>query len=288
MRLPVAIRSRRLRRTARDAGAQRETSPSPDAPPGVGPADAVGTGRSGGSASRFRSGNLVPEGRVADMFDGIASVYDRMNTIMTLGLDGGWRRAAVAATRVGQGGAVLDVACGTGKLAAALAERVGPFGRTVGIDLAPAMVDYADAHHRDLVQLEFRVANALELPFADGEFDAATIAFGLRNLADYEAGFREMARVVRPGGWVVCLELSVPRPRWWSRVYLASFRTVAPLIGSVFGRRGAYEYLPASLNGFPLPDHLAATMRRAGLVEVAWRRYALGAVALHRGRVPTP
>jgi demethylmenaquinone methyltransferase/2-methoxy-6-polyprenyl-1,4-benzoquinol methylase len=227
----------------------------------------------------------VPETSVAAMFDEIAPVYDRMNTIMTAGSDGRWRRAAVTATGIGPGDAVLDVACGTGKLAAVLADRVGPFGRVAGVDLAPAMIALAADRYRDVVQIDFRVANALDLPFAAGEFDAATIAFGLRNLADFEAGFREMARVVRPRGWVVCLELSVPRPAWWGATYHAIFRRMAPLIGSIFGRRVAYAYLPASLEGFPRPDHLASTMRRAGLVDVTYTRLALGAVALHRGRV---
>ena len=220
------------------------------------------------------------------MFDTIAPVYDRMNTLMTLGLVGRWRRAAVAATAVAPGDAVVDVACGTGKLAAALAERVGPFGRVLAIDLAPAMIGEASARHRDLVQLEFRVGDALALPVEDASFDAATIAFGLRNLADFEAGFRELARVVGPGGRVVCLELSLPRPRLWGRIYHGIFRRSAPLLGSLFGRRDAYRYLPTSLQGFPDPDELVRTMLRAGLTDVSYRRLALGAVALHRGRVP--
>ena len=144
------------------------------------------------------------------MFDEIAPVYDRMNSLMTLGLDAGWRRAAVRASAVGPGDAVIDVACGTGKLAEALAEQVGPFGRVLAVDLAPGMIAEATAQHRDLVQLEFMVGDALALPVEDASFDAATIAFGLRNLPDFAAGFRELARVVRPGGRVVCLELSVP------------------------------------------------------------------------------
>ncbi len=244
------------------------------------------TASRGNASPDARSGNAVSESTVAAMFDHIAPVYDRMNTIMTAGSDGRWRRAAVAATGITADSSVLDVACGTGKLAAALAQEVGPFGRVVGIDLAPGMIDIARETHRDVVQLEFRVGNALALPFGDGEFDAATIAFGLRNLSDFEAGFREMARVVRPGGWVVCLELSMPRPRWWGRTFHALFRRAAPLAGAVFGRRGAYAYLPASLDGFPLPERLALTMRRAGLVDVSYRRLGLGSVALHRGRVP--
>ena len=223
---------------------------------------------------------------MAAMFDEIAPVYDRMNTLMTLGLDGGWRRAAVAASALEAGAAAIDVACGTGKLAAALAERVGPFGRVLAVDLAPVMIAEATAHHRDLVQLEFQVGDALALPVEDATFDAATIAFGLRNLADFEAGFRELARVVRPGGRVVCLELSVPRPRVWGRFYHGVFRRSAPLIGRLFQRGAAYRYLPASLDGFPDPDSLVRTMARAGLTDVSFRRLALGAVALHRGRVP--
>jgi len=235
---------------------------------------------------RPRAGNSVPEANVAAMFDEIAPVYDRMNTLLTLGSDRRWRRTAVEVSGLKLGDTVIDVACGTGKLSAALAGRVGPFGRVLGVDLSPAMVDLARRAHPDLVQLEFRVGNALSLPAGDGEFDAATIAFGLRNLADFEAGFRELRRVVRPGGRVVCLELSMPRPRVWGRTYHALFRRAAPLMGSLFRRRHAYAYLPESLQGFPSPEQMAATMRRAGLIEVGFRRMALGAVAIHRGRVP--
>lgn len=233
-----------------------------------------------------RSGNAVPEARVAAMFDDIAPVYDRMNTLMTLGSDRRWRRYAVESAALKPGESAIDVACGTGKLSVALADRVGPFGRVLGLDLSPAMVAFARRAHPDLVQLHFEVGNALQLPVGDGEFDAATIAFGLRNLADFEAGFRELRRVVRPGGRVVCLELSMPRPRIWGRAYHAIFRRSAPLLGTLFRRRSAYAYLPESLAGFPQPDQLVATMRRAGLVDVGFRRLALGAVALHRGRVP--
>lgn len=233
-----------------------------------------------------RSGNLVPEASVAAMFDGIAPVYDRMNTIMTLGLDAGWRRAAVNATATAAGDRVVDVACGTGKLAAALADRVGPFGRVVGVDLSAGMVAQGSRAYRDVVQLEFAVANALQLPFDSGSFDAATIAFGLRNLSDFEAGFREMARVVRPGGRVVCLELTLPRPRALGRAYHAVFRRMAPFIGGFFGRREAYQYLPDSLDGFPDPDRLVTTMRDAGLANAGFQRLGLGTVALHVGTVP--
>jgi len=230
-----------------------------------------------------RSGNPVPESDVEAMFDDIAPVYDRMNTIMTAGGDGRWRRAAVRATRLAPGGSAIDVACGTGKLSVALAERAGAFGRVVGVDLSPGMIDRARATTGDIVQLEFRVANALALPFDDAAFDAAAIAFGLRNLTDYEAGFRELVRVVRPGGRVVCLELAVPTPRPWGAVYMGTFRLFAPVAAALFARGRTYRYLPASLDGFPDPANLAATMTRAGLREVGYRRLALGAVTLHVG-----
>jgi len=232
-----------------------------------------------------RTGNTVPEPSVTTMFDSIAPVYDRMNTLMTAGMDGRWRRAAVRAARLSSGGSALDVACGTGKLTAALAGAVGPEGRVVGVDLSPAMIEEARRAFGEMPGVEFVIGNALALPAADGSFDATTIAFGLRNLASFEDGFREMARTVRSGGRVVCLELSVPRPRFMGRVYVGLFRVTAPLIGAIFRRRAAYAYLPSSLKGFPAPEEIAATMRRVGLEEVTFKRLALGSVALHAGTV---
>jgi demethylmenaquinone methyltransferase/2-methoxy-6-polyprenyl-1,4-benzoquinol methylase len=219
------------------------------------------------------------------MFDSIAPVYDRMNTLMTGGLDGGWRRAAARATGLSPGDSVLDVACGTGKLTLELARAVGPAGRVVGVDLSEEMLGQARRACADLDQVELKRANALALPFEAATFDAATIAFGLRNLSSFENGLREIARVVRPGGRVVCLELTQPRRHWMARAYRAVFGIAAPSLGRLRGHQDAYAYLPRSLDGFPGASELAGTMNRAGLVNVRFRRLAPGVVALHSADV---
>ena len=226
---------------------------------------------------------------MAAMFDDVAPTYDRLNTLMTLGSDVRWRRRAVEETHARLGDAVIDVCCGTGKLAAQVAERVGPFGRVEGVDLSDGMIRLATQHFHSLVQAHFGVANAMELPFDDATFDAATIGFGLRNLPDFEGGFREMARVVRPGGRVVCLELSLPKRRSIARVYHAVFRRTAPLAARLLrGPRTAYAYLPESLDGFPAPEQLCDAMRAAGLTDVRFSRLSGGMVAVHTGTVPVP
>ncbi len=222
--------------------------------------------------------------RVQALFGRIARHYDLANTVISFGRDAAWRRKAARATGLQPGQAALDVACGTGRLAVELARLVGPAGRVVGADFSPEMLAVA-AHLAP--GIDWQTADALALPFADGAFDAATIAFGLRNLPDFLAGFREMRRVVRPGGRVVCLELSLPRSRAWARLFHATFRRAAPMAASIAGgRRAAYRYLPDSLDGFPTPERLAMMMRSAGLADVRFWRLSTGVVALHRGTVP--
>jgi demethylmenaquinone methyltransferase / 2-methoxy-6-polyprenyl-1,4-benzoquinol methylase len=227
-----------------------------------------------------------PNAEVAALFDEIAPVADRLGSILSLGLDRRWRAAIVHQTLIRPGDAVIDVAAGTGRLATALADRVGPFGRVVAVDISPAMVERGAAGTRDIVQLEFLLGDALALPFENGRFDAATIAFGLGTLADLPAGLAELRRVVRPGGRVVCLEPTMPRPRWWGRIYHRTARRLAPLAVSVAGRREQYRRLAALVRNVPDAETLADLMRSAGFVEVQHRRLGLGAVALHVGTVP--
>ena len=226
--------------------------------------------------------------RVAAMFGRIARRYDLMNTLITVGMDVSWRRRAVRAARAPHGGRALDVGTGTAKLALALA-RAMPDGQVVGVDVvAPMLRQARTSILRDPAggRVQLALADALALPFADASFDCATTAFVIRNVADVGAAFAELRRVVRPGGRVVCLELTQVRVPLWGALFGLYFGRVVPLVGRlVAGDSGAYTYLPSSVAAFLAPEHLAAEMARSGLREVHWRRLGLGTVTLHRGTV---
>ncbi len=277
--------------------------------------------------------------QVRAMFDRIAGVYDLLNTVMTAGLHHRWRARAVDLARVAPGSRVLDIATGTGDLAIELARRVSPGGEVIGSDfsegmLARARVKAAKAlataaldrsgmapqglphtHNGSfdsppaaagLAALRFEWGDGLELPYADGSFDAATNGFGLRNFSDVQKGLREMARVVRPGGRVVVLELTTPtRPPlslfyrvWFDRVVPAIGKLTSPLAGfagsdSQSGLSTeqasiahAYTYLPNSVKRFHSPLALAAEMERAGLREIGYLLMAGGIIAVHGATVP--
>jgi demethylmenaquinone methyltransferase/2-methoxy-6-polyprenyl-1,4-benzoquinol methylase len=214
------------------------------------------------------------------MFDRIAGVYDVMNTVMTAGLHHRWRARAADLAQLPAGGSALDVACGTGDLAIELAKRVGSGGEVIGSDFAPEMLERA----RDKApELQWELGNALDLPYASNRFDAATVGFGARNFSDLDRGLSEMARVVKPGGRVVVLEITTPRKPPLSTFYSLWFDRVVPLIGRLTGENEAYTYLPSSVKRFPAPDGLAAAMERAGLRDIHWVLTAGGIIALHVG-----
>lgn len=255
----------------------------------------------GEPAGNESSGHVEPDGSVtqgppdrdaagradvAALFDEIAPVYDRLSRIASFGRDRRWRAAAVDATGLGAGDSVVDVFTGTARLAAVLADRVGPFGRVVAVDLSPRMVERGTATTRDLVQIEFVLADARALPLEDGRFDAATVSFGLRMLPDMVPPLAEMRRVVRPGGRVVCLERVMPRPAWWGRAYRSAVSRLVPITGSMAGRRGAYQRLAESIDPVPEAAQVADAMRAAGLTGVTQRRFWFGAVGLFVGFVP--
>jgi demethylmenaquinone methyltransferase/2-methoxy-6-polyprenyl-1,4-benzoquinol methylase len=217
------------------------------------------------------------------MFDRIAGFYDVMNSVMTAGLHHGWRRRAVDLARVGPGDRVLDVATGTGDLALELARRVAPGGAVIASDFSQEMLAHARRKATDTpVPVTFEWANAMALPYGDGEFAAATVGFGARNFSDLDQGLREMARVVRPGGTVVVLEITTPTRPPLSTFYRLWFDRVVPVIGKLAGDPQAYEYLPNSVKRFPDPRALAARMDACGL-DVRYILTAGGIIALHAG-----
>jgi demethylmenaquinone methyltransferase / 2-methoxy-6-polyprenyl-1,4-benzoquinol methylase len=221
-----------------------------------------------------RAGTLPADG-VRAMFDRIAPVYDAMNRVMTAGLDGRWR-AETAAAVVRPGDHVLDACCGTGDLALAC-ERAG--GKVTGLDFSERMLERA---RQKSSSVEWVQGDALALPFEDASFDAATVGFGVRNLADLEGGLRELRRVLRPGGRIGILEITQPRGLL-APFYRLWFDRVVPMLGRVLPGGSAYTYLPASVRRFPGPEDLRALLRETGFEDVRYRLFAGGIVALHTG-----
>jgi demethylmenaquinone methyltransferase/2-methoxy-6-polyprenyl-1,4-benzoquinol methylase len=220
------------------------------------------------------------------MFDRIAGRYDAMNSVMSAGLHHRWRARTVDAAGVGPGDATLDVCCGTGDLALELRRRVGAGGRVVGLDFSAPMLELAERKSEAAgAGIEWMQGNALELPFEDASFDAATVGFGVRNVADVEGAIAEMARVVRPGGRVAILEITTPqRPplKWFFAIW---FDRIVPLLGTLAGDREAYTYLPTSVRRFPPAHELAGLMHSVGLRDVRYVVLAGGIVAIHSGTV---
>ena len=223
------------------------------------------------------SAGRLAEPQVEAMFDRIASVYDLMNRVMTVGMDERWRERA--ADLAGSPRRVLDVATGTGDLAIELRGRGAD---VVGVDFSEGMLEVA---RKKAPEIEFRTGNALALDFPDDEFDAATVGFGARNFDDLDRGLAEMARVVRPGGRVVVLEITNPQKPPLSTFFHFWFDTLVPLIGRIAGDPDAYEYLPNSVKRFPGPNELAGKMVAAGMEDVRWILTAGGIIAIHSGTV---
>jgi demethylmenaquinone methyltransferase/2-methoxy-6-polyprenyl-1,4-benzoquinol methylase len=239
-------------------------------------------GRPGRAEVRVSDGNPANPGHVRAMFERLAPTYDAMNVVISGFQEPRWRRRAVNEAHLSPGMRALDVACGTGRVTADLARAVASSGEAVGLDFSPRMIAFATRRHRGLANVSFVVGDALALPFPDASFDAATIAFGMRNLPDYGHGFAELRRVVRPGGRVVCLEVARPQSAI-GRVAAVWFDHVVPLLGRVVGHGDAYAYLVRSAKGYPSRERTAEIMTDAGLADVRWFSLGPGVVTIHIG-----
>jgi demethylmenaquinone methyltransferase / 2-methoxy-6-polyprenyl-1,4-benzoquinol methylase len=224
-------------------------------------------------------------GQVNRMFDRVAGRYDALNSVMTAGLHHRWRQRAAERAELSPGDSALDVCCGTGDLALQLSSYVSPDGHVVGCDFSEPMLDLAreKAAERGAAGVRFEWADALQLPYDGERFDAVTVGFGVRNLADLDRGLSEMARVLRPGGRAVILEITQPTRPPLSTFYSLWFDRVVPLLGSLSSEPEAYSYLPESVRSFPSPRDLAEKMDRAGFDRVRYTVLAGGIIAIHSG-----
>ena len=228
------------------------------------------------------------EAFVRSLFSSIAPRYDLLNSVMSLSRHRAWRRLAVRMAGVRPGDAALDVCCGTGDFAFALARAAGPEGRVVGVDFSEPMLDIARAKARrtGLERSEFVPGNALELPFDDGTFDCVTVGFGLRNVSDVSAAVAEMARVAKPGGRVVSLEIFGRKCGLMSLPWKLFARLIPKAAGALRTKRAAYEYLPWSVEEFISREDLAREFEDNGLADVRRRDLMLGTVCIHIGTRP--
>ena len=227
---------------------------------------------------------------VQKTFDAIVPHYDLMNRIMTGGRDEAWRRLTARQARLPENGRLLDVAAGTADLSLAIA-RQHPTSTVYALDFSLPMLvrgkEKVDGRD-EAAKIHFMASDALRLPFPDDTFHVVTSAFLMRNVTDIERTFSEMARVVIPGGQVLCLEISKPTMPVFRNLFWWYFKHIVPGIGRLIsGHSEAYTYLPESLAQFVAAEELKTRMERAGLVDVTYRRLMLGTMALHVGYTPT-
>jgi demethylmenaquinone methyltransferase/2-methoxy-6-polyprenyl-1,4-benzoquinol methylase len=223
---------------------------------------------------------------IREMFTSIAPRYDLLNHVLSFNIDRvWWARAAQTFTEILQrpDARVLDLCCGTGDMTFALRRRASGLAQIAGADFSHAMLQRANLKSMG-TSLRWVEADALHLPFAGEQFDLVTSAFGFRNLADYDAGLREILRVLKPGGECGILDFGEPKGVM-GRVYRIYFKRVLPAVGSMIsGVKGPYAYLPASVERFPEPVEMLGRMRRAGFHEAAWAPYTFGIAGLYRGK----
>ncbi|MEN2766177.1 demethylmenaquinone methyltransferase [Ornithinibacillus xuwenensis] len=226
------------------------------------------------------------EERVHNVFEKIYDNYDSMNSIISFQRHKAWRKDVMKQMNVTNGATALDVCCGTGDWAIALAEATGPTGKVVGLDFSKNMLSVAIEKNKALKykHLEFTHGNAMELPYEDNTFDFVTIGFGLRNVPDYRTVLQEMQRVVKPGGKVVCLETSQPTLFGFKQLYFFYFRYIMPLFGRIFAKSyKEYSWLNESTRNFPDKNTLKQMFLDAGFSNVKVKSYTGGVAAMHMG-----
>ena len=225
--------------------------------------------------------------KIEKMFDDIAPSYDRLNHLMSLGIDNIWRKKALKEIVDGTQQQILDVACGTGDSTIAIAKAMEPGGRVTGIDISAGMMEplmRKAAHEGVHDRIKLLQADALQMPFEADTFHRVTCAFGIRNFEDRKKGLAEFLRVLKPGGRAVILELGIPDKPFIKTLYDIYFRHILPLIGGLIsGNRAAYRYLPESVYAFPRPETFCAMMERAGFHNVRHRNFTFGLCRLFIG-----
>jgi len=227
--------------------------------------------------------------RIRSMFAGVSGRYDLLNHLLSLNRDKSWRKKTVAMSGLAGGEKILDVCSGTGDLALAYAEKVGARGVVIGTDFCPEMLVLGKekvVEAKPEARVELMVADTLTLPFPDNMFDVVSVAFGIRNVPEYEAGIREMTRVAKKGGRVAILEFSLPESGLFHKIYLTYFTRVLPVVGRLISQSNddAYNYLPDSVLKFPRGDRMCGIMEGCGLADVSAKKLTLGIVTLYIGK----
>ena len=224
--------------------------------------------------------------KIQQMFGTIAPRYDFLNRLLSFGIDRRWRTKAVQLIRYQSGSQILDVATGTGDVALEIARTTPASVKITGADFCKEMVDLG----RDKVavspyadRIDFQVAPCEDLPFADNTFDSITIAFGIRNVVDRKLGLAEMWRVLRPGGRMIILEFSTPRSQLFRQIYYFYFRQLLPMIGGLFSRYNAYQYLPDSVLEFPSPEEFSRIMTGVGFRNIQVLELTFGIASIYVG-----
>ncbi len=224
------------------------------------------------------------EEKVHQVFETIYKKYDKMNSIISFQRHIAWRKDTMKRMKVQKGQKALDVCCGTADWTIALGQAVGNEGKVYGLDFSKNMLSIGQKKIESLPQIELIHGNAMELPFPDNQFDYVTIGFGLRNVPDYMQVIKEMYRVLKPGGKVVCLETSQPTTIGFKQLYFLYFRYIMPLFGKLFAKSyDEYSWLQESTMSFPNKEKLAAMFAEAGFTNIQVKSYSGGVAAMHLG-----